>query len=232
MKISVVIPALNERDGIKPVLEDLEKALPGAEIIVVDNGSRDGTGDAARKAGARVIREEERGYGRAILAGLKAARGNRIGVIEADFTFRATDLARLLGELKAAEFTIGTRTSAEMLGRGCALAGPARIANILLGAVISSSFKSKTKFTDAGCTLRAVRRDSLSRIIGRLKSPGPEFSPEMMCEAAQAGLETREIPVEYHPRTGGKSKHGGNYFRLAATSLRMMRTIARKRLYG
>ena len=72
MKTVVVIPAFNEEASLPAVLADLPAGLVD-EVLVVDNGSSDGTGEVARRAGARVVREERRGYGRACLAGIAAA---------------------------------------------------------------------------------------------------------------------------------------------------------------
>src|SRR5919108_2582965 len=112
--VSVVIPCLDESATIaecvtraRDVLDDF--ALPG-EVIVVDNGSTDGSGDLARAAGALVVEEPRRGYGSAYLAGLAAARGDYIVMVDADLTYDFGEIPKFVRELdNGAQVVIGNR---------------------------------------------------------------------------------------------------------------------------
>src|SRR6266540_5653710 len=97
-RVSVVIPCLNEAETIaecvtraRTVLD--ENSLPG-EVVVVDNGSTDGSGDLARAAGAHVVEEPRRGYGSAYLAGLAVAQGDYIVMVDADLTYDFGDIPK------------------------------------------------------------------------------------------------------------------------------------------
>src|SRR5204862_4796126 len=101
--VSVVIPCLNEAASIERCVElarDVldEHELPG-EVVVADNGSTDGSAELAARAGARVVREQRRGYGSAYLAGFAAAQGDYIVMADADLTYDLGDITRFVVEL-------------------------------------------------------------------------------------------------------------------------------------
>jgi glycosyltransferase involved in cell wall biosynthesis len=112
--VSVVIPCLDEAASIgrcvelaRNVLDDND--LPG-EVVVVDNGSTDGSAELAERAGARVVQEQRRGYGSAYLAGFAAARGAYLVMADADLTYDFNDIPRFLERLEGgAELVIGDR---------------------------------------------------------------------------------------------------------------------------
>src|SRR5213595_3780459 len=115
-RVSVVIPCLDEAETIaecvttaRAVLE--ESGLTG-EVIVVDNGSSDGSGDLARAAGALVVEEPRRGYGSAYLAGLGVAQGDYIVMVDADLTYDFREIPHFVRELEdGAQLVVGDRMS-------------------------------------------------------------------------------------------------------------------------
>jgi hypothetical protein len=88
---------------------------------------------------------------------------------------------------------------------------------------------AEPRFTDVGCTFRALTRSTFTAILPLLRETGPAFSPEMMCAALQARCRVIEVPVTYRRRLGGESKHSDTFGRQARTALKMLRTILRKR---
>ncbi|PUA34213.1 MAG: hypothetical protein B9J98_01075 [Candidatus Terraquivivens tikiterensis] len=102
--ISVVIPAYNEEEAIGPTIEEFKQVIEmmnvDYEIVVVDNNSTDKTAEVATKHGARVVREVRQGYGNACIKGLREARGKIIVLTEADRTFAARDLKKMLAYLE------------------------------------------------------------------------------------------------------------------------------------
>ena len=199
--VSVVIPCLNEAQTIercvtlaREVLRDNDLA---GEVIVADNGSDDGSGELAAAAGARVVREPRRGYGSAYLAGLAAARGRYIVMLDADLTYDFDDIPRFVQELEAGgELVMGDRM--DNIHPGAMPWLHRYVGNPILTGLLNLFFRTGVK--DAHCGMRALRRDVLPRLD--LRTTGMEFASEMVIRAAKEGLDIREFPIEYHPREG------------------------------
>jgi glycosyltransferase involved in cell wall biosynthesis len=225
----VVIPAFNEEESIEYVVRDFRELVH--EVFVVDNSSSDGTARVARESGARVETVRLKGYGDTILHGLDRAGGTILVVVEADCSFRARDLSKILEYLKDADMVVGTRTTREMIEQGTNMRGPVRWGNVLVAKFVELLWwAQEPRFTDVGCTYRALWRDTYQKIRPLLCGTGPELSPEMMIAALQARRRVIEVPVTYHKRMAGTSKHSANYWRISRTALRMLRTILRHRL--
>ncbi|MBI4878290.1 MAG: glycosyltransferase [Planctomycetes bacterium] len=227
-KVSVVIPAWNEAGSIGYVVRDFRPHVH--EVVVADNNSTDGTAQVARDLGARVYSRALRGYGDALTFGMDQAEGDILVLVEADHSFRAKDLGKILEYMKDADMVIGTRTTRQMVEQGTNMKGLVRWANVLVGKIIEVLWWSQEpRFTDVGCTYRAIWRDVYLRIRDRLTGTGPEFAPEMMIEVLRQHRRVIEIPVSYYPRVAGASKHSANTYHLAKTASKMLRTIFRKR---
>jgi dTDP-glucose pyrophosphorylase len=223
-KISVVIPAYNEAESIASVVNDFKDRVD--EVLVVNNSSRDETAAVAAAAGARVETVQLKGYGDTIRWGLDHASGDIFVVVEADCSFRARDLDKLLEYLKDADMVMGTRTTRELIEQGTNMRGAVRWGNVVVGKLVEAMWWSQQpRFTDVGCTYRALWRDTFQKIKPLLRGTGPELAPEMMVAALLARLRVIEIPVSYHRRAAGESKHSANYLHISKTALRMLRTI-------
>ncbi len=230
-RTSVVIPSRNEQDAIATTVRDFLDSPLVDEVVVVDNGSTDDTVALARAAGARVEQVRCGGYGDTITWGLDHALGEILVVVEADHSFRSKDLGKLLEYLKDADMAIGTRTTRQLIEQGTNMHGVVRWANVAAGKVLELLWwGQEPRFTDVGCTYRALWRDTWVRIRPEITGIGPELSPEMMIEVLQAGMRIVEVPVSYHPRLGGASQHSADYRSLARTALKMLRLIVRRRL--
>src|SRR6185295_49286 len=228
-KVSVVIPAYNEEDSLGYVIDDFRPHVH--EVLVVDNSSKDRTAEVARQHGARVETVSLKGYGDTIKYGLDNALGDILVVVEADHSFRAKDLGKLLEYLKDADMAIGTRTTRQMVEQGSNMRGLLRWGNVVVGKIVEVLWwGQEPRFTDVGCTYRAIWKEAWFKIRDRMEGVGPEFSPEMMIEILRARQRVLEIPVSYYPRVGGESKHSDSYWKISRTALRMLKTIFRKRL--
>ena len=199
-RVSVLIPCLDEAETIaecvtsaREVLE--ENGLEG-EVIVVDNGSTDGSGELARQAGACVVEEPRRGYGSAYLAGLAAARGDYIIMFDADLTYDVRDIPRFVDELDSgAQLVVGNRLGGVQPG---AMSWLSRVGNPLLSGFLNILYRTNVR--DVHCGMRALRRDVLP--VLDLRTVGMEFASEMVIRATRERLDVREVPIELHPRVG------------------------------
>jgi len=202
--VSVVIPCLNEAENIEHCVSAAfavlgEHELAG-EVIVVDNGSQDGSAELAEAAGARVVREPRRGYGRAYLAGFAAATGDYIVMIDADRTYDFREIPRFVAELDSGgELVMGNRM--DNIDPGAMPWLNRYVGNPVLSGFLKLLYRTKVR--DAHCGMRAVRRDALERLD--LRSDGMELASEMVIRAAKANLDVREFPIALHAR-GGESK--------------------------
>ena len=199
-RVSVVIPCLNEAETISECVRAARAALAESElrgeVIVVDNGSDDGSGDLAREAGATVIEEPRRGYGSAYLTGLAAARGEYIVMVDADLTYDLREIPQFVAALEAgAQVVIGNRMDRIRPG---AMPLLSRIGNPILSRFLNALHG--TTVGDVHCGMRALRRDVLP--VLSLRTTGMEFASEMVIRAARERLDMREIPVTLHPRAG------------------------------
>jgi len=223
-RIAVVIPALDEALSIARVVEGLrgQALLASGEIFVVDNGSADGTGEIARAAGARVVREERRGYGYACLAGVLAARDAEVIVLlDGDAADDPDDLPRVLEPLLGgeADLVVGSRTLGSR-ARG-SMTWQQIFGNHLAAFLMRALYK--VRVSDVG-PFRAIRREDLLALEMREMTYG--WPSEMIVKSARAGYRYREVPVRYHRRLG-VSKVGDTLVGSLKVGRRIISTILR-----
>ena len=224
-RIALIIPALDEELALATVLDELPRSL-FAQVIVVDNGSRDSTAAVARAGGARVISEPRRGYGRACLAGLAALDGaaDIVVFMDADASDVPAEAPALLEPILRgeADLIIGSRR----LGRAApaALAWHQRWGNRLVVGLIRLLFGFR--YTDLG-PFRAIRRASLAQLAMRDTNFG--WTAEMQVKAVRRGLRVREVPVSYRPRLG-QSKISGTVSGSLRAGIKILWTVLRLRL--
>jgi glycosyltransferase involved in cell wall biosynthesis len=200
MLVSVVIPCLNEAETIAECVAQaravLEENRIDGEVLVVDNGSTDGSGELAHTAGATVIEEPRRGYGSAYLAGLARARGDYIVMVDADLTYDFGEIPNFVRELESgAQLVMGNRMARIEPG---AMPLLSRLGNPLLSGFLN--VLHRTNVHDAHSGMRALRRDVVP--ILNLRTVGMEFASEMVIRATREHLDVREIPIALHPRVG------------------------------
>jgi glycosyltransferase involved in cell wall biosynthesis len=221
--VAVIIPTLNEVDAIARVIAELPRSIV-TEIIVADGGSTDGTQQAARAAGARVLDMRERGYGRACAFAAQAADANCdiIVFMDGDGADRADLVAQLVAPIQSnlQDFVIAAR--AGHLRDRHAMSIHQVAAGHLMGFAIG--VLTGTRYTDM-CAFRAIRREALSRLALREMTYG--WNIEMQIEAARHGLRIVEIPLPYRCRIGGASKVAGSLRGTIRASWRIMMTFFR-----
>ncbi len=205
-RTAVVIPTLDEAETIAAVIGEIPRAM-AVEIIVADGGSRDGTAEVARRAGARAIAVGGPGYGRACQAGAEAAvaRADIIAFIDGDGADRGDLLGRLVGPIAAGthDFVLASRTRGER--EPGAMLWHQVLAGRLVGAVIAA--RTGVRYSDM-CAFRAIRRDALAAL--EMRETGYGWNVEMQIRAALAGLRVLEVPMPCRRRAGGRSKVAGS----------------------
>ncbi|HLX21319.1 MAG TPA: glycosyltransferase family 2 protein, partial [Gaiellaceae bacterium] len=202
LDVSVVIPCLNEAEGIVAVVTEAQEALRAAglsgEVVVVDNASEDDSAELARAAGATIVLEPRRGYGSAYLAGLAAARGDYVVMVDADGTYPLDRLGEFVERLRGgADMVLGSRFQGRI--EPGAMPWPNRyLGNPFLTGMLNLLFRSGV--SDAHCGLRAVRREVLPTL--QLSATGMEFASEMVIKAGKRRMRIEEVPIGYRVRIG------------------------------
>jgi glycosyltransferase involved in cell wall biosynthesis len=230
--VSVIIPCLDEETAIGKVVSEV-LAQNVSEAIVVDGGSRDLTVERAGAAGARVIVEPRRGYGRAIRVGIAAVRDDAdiVVFLDGDGSDPAENIPALLAPILAGEavFVLGSRIRGVREPGSLApqqiVAG--HLGGLLLRLVYGASFTDLSPF-------RAIRREELSRLGMKEETYG--WNLEMLMRVAAARLPAREIAVGQRRRIGGVSKVSGNLmaslkaaWSISATFVRLALELRRPR---
>jgi glycosyltransferase involved in cell wall biosynthesis len=200
MSVDVVLPCLNEAAALPGVLSSMPS---GYRAIVVDNGSTDGSPDVAADHGAWVVREPRRGYGAAVHAGLEAATGEFVCVLDADGSLDPRELPALLAPIRAgdADLAAGRRVPA------AAGAWPwhARAGNTLVAALLRRRGVPVHDIAPA----RAARRTALLGLGIVDRAFG--YPLELLLRAGAAGWRIAELDVAYHRRAAGtRSKVSGS----------------------
>lgn len=226
--ISVVMPCLNEEESVgicvAKALEGIRKTGLTGEVVVSDNGSTDNSVAIAEAAGARVVRQPERGYGNAYLKGFSESKGRFIVMGDSDDTYDFTQLDKLVAPLnKGYDYVLGSRFGGEIM-RGAMTFSHRYIGNPILTAVLNRFFGLRS--SDAHSGMRAFTRDAYEAM--GLRCEGMEFASEIVIKAARAKLRVTEVPIVYHPRVGETKL---NTFRDGWRHLRFMLLLCPQWLY-
>jgi glycosyltransferase involved in cell wall biosynthesis len=223
-RIAAIIPVLEEEGAIGAVVAAMPREWVD-EVVVVDGGSRDRTVAVAGGAGARVVVEEERGYGRACAAGAAAAVEGRAEILvflDGDGGDRPEAIPNLVQPIldDKFDFVIGSRARGvreeRSMGVHQALAGR------LMGAAIGLLYG--VWYSDM-CAFRAIRADVFARLGMREMTYG--WNLEMQMRAARSRLRILEFPVPHGRRIAGRSKVAGTLRGSMKAGLRILTTFAR-----
>jgi glycosyltransferase involved in cell wall biosynthesis len=207
--VSIIVPIYNERELIREVLRRV-RALPfRMQLILVDDGSSDGTEkilreEEAPKPGTLVLRHpQNRGKGAAIRTGLEHATGEIVLIQDADLEYRPEELPRLLAPLIRGEASVvyGSR----FIGSVKRMRLPNRVANHLLAWLVSLLYGQR--ITDEATAYKLFRREVIQGI--ELKCEGFEFCPEVTAKVLRRGVTITELPVSFVARTPEEGKKIG-----------------------
>lgn len=200
--LSVVIPTLNEEEGVGECIDRVQNALADLGItgeVIISDSSTDRTPEIAREKGAVVVTPDKPGYGYAYQYGFAQARGEYIAIGDADTTYDFEELPKLFSMVVTgeADMAMGSRLDGEILPGSMPklhehIGNPmlTKFLNVFYGAGVS----------DAQSGMRVFTQDALDQMD--LKTTGMEFASEMIMEAGAQGLTIKEEPITYHPRKG------------------------------
>lgn len=221
MKSSLIIPTLNEEESLGFVLDHIP---PGCvdEIIIVDGGSTDRTAEIAESFNTRVVQEARRGYGQACATGTHHARGEIVIFLDADGADDPGGISSILRPIieEDADMVLGSRLAGSIAPG--AMPWHQYFGNWLSARLIRLLYR--LPLTDLS-PFRAVRRDKLLQLGMTEMTYG--WPTEMIARAARAGWKIVEIPVDYRPRYGGKSKISGTVRGTVLATYYIISTIIR-----
>jgi glycosyltransferase involved in cell wall biosynthesis len=233
-RVLVIVPAWNEARNVGHTVSEVLGADPSYDVVVVDDGSADGTADVARDHGARVlVLPFNLGVGGAMRTGFTYAMRQgyaRAIQVDADGQHNPADIARVLAGLDQADISIGARFAD--VG-DYAVRGPRRWAMVVLASVVSRV--AKVRLTDVTSGFRAANRRAIEQYVRYYPAEYLGDTLDSLIEALHSGLQVTQVPVAMRPRMHGKpSQHpiGATIYLLRsvfALALALMRGALRRR---
>ena len=206
-ELSIVIPCLNEAESLPFCLDKafsfISKNMIDGEVILVDNGSTDGSATIARQLNATVVEESEKGYGNALMSGIKSAKGKYIIIGDADDSYDFSDLMNFLLLLRQDyELVVGNRFKGG-IEKGAMPFLHRYVGNPFLSFVGKLFFK--IPINDFHCDIRGFQRKAILEL--KLRTTGMEFASEMIVKAALSDLKITETPVILYPDKRNRKSH-------------------------
>jgi glycosyltransferase involved in cell wall biosynthesis len=201
--VTFLLPCLNEAETIEKVVNEIKEAFEGVsemEILISDNGSKDGSISIATALGCRVIHTSRKGYGSALINGISASRHQIIVMGDADGSYNFADSIEMISKIhQGYDLVMGNRFFFPM-EKGAMPFLNKYLGNPVLSLLGRVLFKVRIK--DFHCGLRAFKKRSIETL--NLQSPGMEFASEMVLKASLANLKLGEVPI--HFRKDGRSR--------------------------
>ena len=238
--VSIIVPAYNESVRLQRTLPALSEAISGwarswasVEVVLVDDGSTDGTAEVAASLLAQTTHcvislPENRGKGEALRAGVLAASGSAIVLMDADLSADIELTPQLVAQLDLADLALGSRHHPD---------ADARYYNSVR-AVVSKAFNYYVRFvtgirvSDTQCGFKAMRRSAALTLMGASKVQGFAGDVELVALAEQLGMVITELPVRWQDVHGSKVRLVRDSFSMAAEVYRVDRRLRRQRRMG
>ncbi len=227
--VTVVIPAYNEEGGIADTISALKEAMRISgwdfEIVVVDDGSKDATASRADLMGVTVVRlDDNRGYGAALTCGIARAKFDWVAIIDADGTYPASEIPRMLERLPSSDMVVGARI-------GWKVQDPAvrRPAKWLLRKL--ASYLAGQEIPDLNSGLRVIRKTAVEKFSHILPS-GFSFTTTITLAMISSGYSVAYVPIDYYKRVGKSKIKLSHAYRFAFMILRTMMLFQPMRVLG
>jgi glycosyltransferase involved in cell wall biosynthesis len=223
-RTSIIIPAFNEAHAVGTLVRTLRSTAPWKEILVVDDGSRDGTGDQAAEAGARVLRHPyNKGNGAAVKSGLRAASGDFVLIVDADGQHKVDDAMRLVGRLTEYELVVGARSSETQASAA------RRLGNQALNRL--ATFISGRPIPDLTSGFRAAHRNRMLEFVHLIPN-GFSTPTTTTLSFIRAGYSVDFVPIHAAQRQGrSKIKLGSDGARFFLILLKVITIFSPLRIF-
>lgn len=207
LDLTILMPCLNEAESVGECVREarayLERSGLNGEVLVVDNGSSDGSAEIARSRGARVVSESRPGYGNAVSRGIRESRGALVIMGDADGSYSFEDLDPFVERLQEGnDLVMGNRFRGS-IARGAMPLLHRYLGNPVLSGIGRMFFRSPVG--DFHCGLRGMRREAIARL--GLGSGGMEYASEMVVRATLDGLRIGEVPATLAPASRSRPPH-------------------------
>jgi len=227
--VTIVIPAYNEangiEDGIGAVVKELSSSGWEYEIIVVDDGSTDATGERAEQQGAKVLRlDANKGYGYALKAGIALARFDWVAIIDADGTYPGAEIPRMLERVPDHDMVVGAR-----IGRNVEDPRLRRPAKWVLRKL--AGYLAGQEIPDLNSGLRVIRKSLVEQFAHILPS-GFSFTTTITLALISSGYSVSYVPIDYYRRVGKSKINPFDAFKFALQILRTMMLFHPMRILG
>ena len=225
--ITVSLTAYNDELSVAAAVQDFLAHPRVKRVIVVSNNSQDRTLEYSREAGAITFNEERQGYGycvyRCLLEAARWEETDLVALCEGDMTFRAADLDKFLAYIPHAEIVNGTRIVEQLREHDTQLSTFMYYGNFFAGKLLEAKHLGRGTFTDLGTTYKVMQRETVTRILLRLRpSINFEFNAHFLDTALRHGFSIVECPVTFHPRVGVSKGGNVNNLRALKVGLRMI----------
>ena len=208
VEVTVLLPCLNEAETLGTCVQkarlSLDRLGVRGEVLVSDNGSTDGSQEIARRNGARVVTAPIRGYGGALLAGIKSARGRYVIMADADDSYDLADLGPFVAALREGHDVVMGNRFRGGIAQGAMPWLHRYVGNPVLSWLGRRLFGLK-EVGDFHCGIRGFDRERVLALD--LCMPGMEFASELLVRAALAGYDITEVPTTLRPDGRGRPSH-------------------------
>jgi glycosyltransferase involved in cell wall biosynthesis len=195
---TLIIPTLNETHSISTIVADVLRQIPDMDVVIVDDGSSDNTGQAARSSGARVVRHPHTmGNGAAVKSGIRTAQGDVLVFMDGDGQHDPKDIGRLLECMDRYDMVVGARTKDQHAS------GPRRFMNRVFNRL--ASYVTGFRVEDLTSGFRALRADTARDLLPLLPN-GYSWPTTSTLVLLRSGLSVKYIPIEVRPRRHGRSR--------------------------